>query len=43
MLFQLNHPERIWWWFAAIGATSLVGLVIYDQVLRRFGREARGA
>ncbi len=42
MLFQLNHPERIWWWFASIGLASMVGLVIYDRVLRHLDRGARG-
>ena len=35
LLFQTYHPERLWFDIGLIGAVSVVGMVIYDLVLRR--------
>jgi hypothetical protein len=45
LLFQTYHPERIWYDIALIGLASIVGMVVYDVVLRRVdaGRSAKAA
>lgn len=35
LLFNNNHPERIWFAFAAIGIASMLGMLIYDRVVER--------
>ncbi|HEY9764936.1 MAG TPA: MFS transporter [Chroococcales cyanobacterium] len=35
MLFNTYHPERIWYLFAAIGAASTIGMLIYYLVVER--------
>ncbi len=35
LLFNTYHPERIWYIFAAIGAASTIGMVIYYLVVER--------
>ena len=31
-LFADFRPDRIWYWFAAVGLASMAGLVVYDRV-----------
>lgn len=40
LLFQLHHPEHLWYIFGAIGIASMLGLVVYDRVLARSTRPA---
>ncbi|MCK6504616.1 MFS transporter [Myxococcota bacterium] len=40
LLFQTYHPERLWIDIGLIGLVSIVGMVIYDRVLRRVDRQA---
>lgn len=40
MLFQLHHPEQIWYVFGAIGLASMIGLIAYDLILTRLGKKA---
>lgn len=35
LLFQTYHPERLWIDIGLIGLVSIVGMVVYDRVLRR--------
>lgn len=35
LLFSVYHPEQIWYIFGAVGLASMIGLIIYDQVLTR--------
>lgn len=35
VLWNLHSPQNVWWIFAGVGLASLVGLVVYDQVMRR--------
>lgn len=34
VLWNLHHPQNVWYVFAGVGLASLAGLVIYDLVLR---------
>jgi hypothetical protein len=35
LLWDTYEPQRIWMTFALIGAASMVGLVVFDQITRR--------
>lgn len=35
MLFTMHHPDRLWYIFGAVGLASMVGMLIYDMILRR--------
>ncbi|MCP4806385.1 MAG: MFS transporter [Proteobacteria bacterium] len=39
-LFMTYQPDRIWWGIAAIGVISIVGMVIYDRIIRMFDKPA---
>ncbi|RME25055.1 MAG: MFS transporter [Deltaproteobacteria bacterium] len=43
LLFTTYHPERLWIDIGLIGLTSIVGMVIYDRVLRRIDRAAEAS
>lgn len=40
LLWNTYQPGRLWWFFASIGILSLVGLGVYDRVLRTLDAEA---
>ncbi len=40
LLFSTYHPERLWIDIGLIGVASIVGMVVYDRVLRRMDRAA---
>jgi dipeptide/tripeptide permease len=40
VLWDLNHPERVWFVFGGIGLVSLVGLLIYNTVIHRLDMAA---
>jgi MFS family permease len=35
LLFAVYQPQQIWYVFGAVGLASMIGLIIYDQVLTR--------
>ena len=38
LLFVTYQPDRIWWGIAFIGLISIVGMVIYDRIIRTFSK-----
>ncbi|HEY9857819.1 MAG TPA: MFS transporter [Stenomitos sp.] len=40
LLFQMHHPEHLWYIFGAIGIASMLGLIVYDRVLARSAQPA---
>ncbi len=40
LLFERFRPDRIWYWFAAVGIASMLGLLVYARVLARSRRPA---
>ncbi|MEB3196883.1 MAG: MFS transporter [Candidatus Sericytochromatia bacterium] len=43
MLWNLHHPQVIWYWIAGVGGVSLVAMVIYTYVLAAQDRRPGGA
>jgi len=39
LLFQMHHPEHLWYIFGAVGIASMIGLIVYDQVITRSARK----
>lgn len=39
MLFQLYHPNKVWLEIAAMGFASVIGMIIYDRVIRYYDRK----
>ncbi|HBN09460.1 MAG TPA: transporter [Cyanobacteria bacterium UBA8530] len=39
-LWDLNHPQQIWMWFAAIGLFSVACLFVYHLIIERAGKKA---
>jgi dipeptide/tripeptide permease len=40
LLFQTYEPHRIWYGIGAIGVASIVGMLIYDRVLKNIDKKA---
>lgn len=34
-LWETYHPATVWYWIAAVGFVSLVGMLVYNEVIRR--------
>ncbi len=43
MLFHTYHPEYLWFQIAGIGLVSIVGMLVYDRVLRRIDATTRAS
>lgn len=41
VLWNLNHPNQIWLWFAGIGLASVVGMTIYHFVIEHLNKKAQ--
>ena len=39
LLFETYHPEEIWYDIGLIGLASIIGMVIYDRVVRHLDRD----
>ena len=42
LLYETYHPEAIWTDIALIGVVSMVGMFVYDRVLRVIDARAAG-
>ncbi len=38
-LFDTYHPEKLWWYISAIGFSSLIGMLVYDRVIRWYDKK----
>ena len=36
LLWDTYHPYQVWYWFAAAGAVSLVGLLVFARMSRKW-------
>lgn len=41
-LWNLHHPEQIWYWIAGVGVVSLVAMVAYTYTLRALDKDKDG-